>query len=71
MTEDAKHKLMVLLEYWVKHNSEHGEEFRDWAQKAGDFGETAVRDGLMAAAEEMDRANESLGQALDRLKGLG
>ena len=27
-------KMIKLLEHWIKHNSEHAETYRDWAQKA-------------------------------------
>ena len=63
-----KDKLRVLIDYWIKHNEEHGEEFREWAEKAGSSGETAIRDELAAAAGAMEKANESLSRALERLR---
>ena len=30
---DVQEKLHVLLDYWIEHNQEHEEEFRDWARK--------------------------------------
>ncbi len=69
MQKAERGKLRVLLDYWVKHNREHGEEFREWAEKAGGSGETAVHDELMEACEEMDKANASLLRALDKLGG--
>jgi nickel/cobalt exporter len=63
-----KDKLRALLEYWVKHNKEHGEEFREWAEKAKNFGETAIHDELIQAYEEMGKANVLLLSALSRLK---
>ena len=69
MDQAESDKLRVLLDYWVKHNREHGEEFREWAEKAKSFGEIAVHDGLMEAYEEMGKANSSLLRALEKLKG--
>ena len=65
---DEERKLRVLLDYWVRHNEEHGQEFREWAEKARDFGEVAVHNELVAAAEGMDKANASLARALKELE---
>ncbi|MFO7971613.1 MAG: hypothetical protein R6U27_09225 [Desulfobacterales bacterium] len=27
-------KMIKLLEYWIKHNDDHAETYRDWAKKA-------------------------------------
>jgi len=69
MDQAESDKLRVLLDYWVKHNREHGEEFREWAEKAGSSGEIAVHDDLMEAHEEMGKANASLLKALEKLRG--
>jgi len=66
---DEKMKLSTMLNYWMEHNKEHSQEFREWADKAGGFGEAKVSEEILAAAQEMDRANESLSRALKRLEG--
>ena len=53
MDQAEKDKLLILLDYWVKHNREHGEEFKEWAEKAKNYGEPAVHDELMEAVEQM------------------
>jgi hypothetical protein len=68
MGQAEKDKLSALLDYWVKHNKEHGEEFKEWAEKAKDFGEAAIHDELMQAYEEMDKTNALLLSASERLK---
>ena len=68
MDNDEKAKLQTLLNYWIEHNKEHSQEFREWAGKAGDFGDTEVSEEILAAAQGMDRANESLSRALKRLE---
>ena len=65
---DEKMKLSTMLNYWMEHNKEHSQEFREWADKARGFGEAKVSEEILAAAQEMDRANESLFRALKRLE---
>ena len=69
MDQAEKDRLTVLLDYWVKHNREHGEEFREWAEKSRSFGQIAVHDYLLKAHEEMGKANASLLRALEELRG--
>jgi len=68
MEKDDKTKLRVLLDHWIKHNREHAQEFTDWAEKAGGFGQAAVHDEINQAAQQMNKANEFLLAALKRLK---
>ncbi len=65
---DEKMKLSTMLNYWMEHNKEHSREFREWADKARGFGEAKVSEEILAAAQEMDRADESLSRALKRLE---
>jgi hypothetical protein len=62
-----KEKLRVLLDYWVKHNREHSEEFREWAEKARESAEPDIGSDIMEAVENMDRVDASLLRALGRL----
>jgi len=62
-------KLRILLAYWVRHNLEHAEEFREWAQRALEFGGKDVALKLEAAAQEMADLNDSLHAALELLGG--
>ncbi len=57
-------KLRILIPHWIEHNQEHAEEFRRWAEQA----DTAV-DDVLAAAEAIIKANESLECALEKLGG--
>jgi thymidylate kinase len=68
LVEADKERLSRLLDYWIEHNKEHGDEFREWAEKAGSFTGTAIRDHLLEAAQQMDKVNEFLLMALDRLE---
>ncbi len=69
MGSEERAKLRTLLNYWVEHNREHSQEFREWADKAKAFGEVEVADEMLQASQEMDKASEILSQALSRLEG--
>lgn len=69
MGEEERVKLRTLLNYWVEHNMEHSQEFREWADKAKAFGEVEAGDELLQAAQEMDKATKFLSQAQKRLEG--
>ena len=70
--DDLKQKLQVLLDYWIEHNSEHEQEFRDWADKvgslSGDVGqqlrEAAAR--MAAASSELMKAKQALPKSKER-----
>ncbi len=66
--ESEMMKLDTLLDYTIKHNSEHAEELERLAQKAKELGKTAVYDELMRGVEQMNGANETLTAALKRLR---
>jgi len=68
MGSEEMAKLRTLLNYWVEHNREHSQEFREWADKAKAFGEIEVADEMLQAAEGMDKASQLLSQSLKRLE---
>lgn len=68
MGSDEKAKLKALLNYWVEHNREHSEEFREWVAKAKALGEKEVAEELWLASQEMDKASGLLSQSLKRLE---
>jgi hypothetical protein len=68
---DERAKLTTLLNYWIEHNKEHSQEFREWAGKAKVFGEAEAYEEMLQAAQEMDKASESLFRALRRLEEKG
>jgi nickel/cobalt exporter len=71
MDNDEKAKLKTLLNYWVEHNKEHSQEFREWAGKAKVFGENQTYEEMLRAAQEMDKVSESLSRALRGLEEKG
>ncbi len=66
MSNDDLAKLKTLLGYWIEHNQEHGQEFREWANKV--TGPDDVGEDLRQAAEEMDKASQFLSRARERLE---
>jgi hypothetical protein len=58
-------KLRTLFDYWIEHNREHEQEFRDWAGKATSLGEVAQQ--LEEAAEHMADATNCLEKARQSL----
>jgi len=66
---DEKAKLRALLHYWIEHNKEHSQEFREWVDKAKALGEAEAGEDMLLAAQEMDKASETLSRALRRIEG--
>ena len=67
MNNEEKEKLRILLDYWIKHNREHGEEFKEWAEKVKKGGETAIYDELMLAVKQMENINIPLNNTMKLL----
>jgi hypothetical protein len=70
MTATDQEKLQVLLPHWIEHNAEHAAEFRAWAEKARQAGHEEMADEIDTAARKLERANEALRAAIDKLGGL-
>ena len=68
MSSEERVKLKALLNYWIEHNQEHAQEFREWAEKAKMFGEAAVSAEMLQAVQGMDKASQLLSQALKKLE---
>ena len=68
MATDDITKLKTLLGYWIEHNHEHGQEFREWADRVAGQGD--IGKDLRQAADEMDKASQFLSRARDKLEGV-
>jgi len=62
---EEKDKLRILIPHWIAHNTEHANEFRDWAMRT-----EMVSADILAAADAVVLANESLLSALEKLGGM-
>lgn len=65
---EIEDKLKRLLNYWVEHNREHAGEFREWAEKVKNLEAADTWADLLQAAQEMEKVNEFLNQALLKLE---
>ena len=68
--QSERQKLKVLLGYWMEHNCEHADEFKEWAGKTKTIGDDDISNYLLQAAQEIDQANGWLNRALEKLKSL-
>ncbi len=68
MSREESVKLKTMLGYWLEHNRKHGQEFREWAEKAKSFGALTAGEEILRAAEEMNKVDEFLLRALKRLE---
>jgi len=68
---DIQERLLILLDYWIKHNQEHEQEFRDWADRAASLS-AGVGQQLQEAASKMADATDWLEKARQALtKNMG
>jgi len=66
--ESEMTELDALLDYTIKHNSEHAEELKSLARQAKELGEAALYDDLMRGVEQMSKANKTWEVALKRVR---
>lgn len=63
---DVRERLQILLDYWIKHNQEHEQEFREWADKGASL-PGGVGEQLQEAAAKMADATNCLDKARQAL----
>jgi len=68
MAGDERARLRTLLNYWIEHNKEHSQEFREWAARVRESGDVESGEDMVEAAREMDRSSEILARTLKRLE---
>jgi hypothetical protein len=61
---DQKEKLSVVIEHWIEHNESHAEEYKKWAQTAGELGLDSVRAEIEEAVGKLSQSNQHLEKAL-------
>ena len=67
---DDRGKLSIIIKHWIGHNESHIEEYRQWAEKAGEMGLERVKARILKAMEEMAQSNSLLKEALKELETL-
>ena len=65
--DSQEEKIRALLDYWIEHNKEHGQEFKEWADKMKDADKPIVSAELLQASMDMDKATEHLFKAREIL----
>jgi inorganic pyrophosphatase len=58
-------KLKTILQHWMRHNENHFEEYKKWAQIASSAGLGDVSKSILKALELIKRANEEFQKALN------
>jgi hypothetical protein len=65
---DQKKKLSVVIEHWIEHNESHRDEYKKWAQTAGELGLDSVKAEIEEAMGKISQANQHLAEALKPLQ---
>ena len=61
-------KMEKLMNHWIKHNKDHAETYRKWADKAIDEGMADIARLIEDAAAVSEKVDVALENALERLK---
>ena len=61
-------KLVKLLEHWIKHNDDHAENYRDWAEKTKEKGMNDVGLLLEDAVDMTELISNKFKKALELIK---
>lgn len=67
MSKDERARLKTLLGYWVEHNEEHSQEFKEWAEKAEEMGEGQVAEEIRQAVSHMEQVTGILSRTIKKL----
>lgn len=62
-------KLRIMLPHWIEHNKSHSDEFKKWAEKIKNAGETELASLLVKAINGLTEADMALSTALEKLGG--
>ena len=65
---DQKKKLSVVIEHWIEHNESHRDEYKKWAQTAGELGLDSVKTEIEEAMGKISQSNQHLMKALKTLQ---
>ncbi len=61
-------KMLKLLEHWVKHNEDHANTYRDWAERAKQGDMADVCSLLKDAADMTVQINKKFEEAVELIK---
>lgn len=63
-TMGFEEKMVMLLDHWVKHNDDHAQNYREWADKASSKGLKEAAEHLKAAADMTDGISDQFRKAM-------
>jgi hypothetical protein len=64
---EDREKLAIIIKHWIGHNESHLDEYRQWAERAGEMGLTGVKARLTEAMEAISQSNSRLKEASKEL----
>jgi nickel/cobalt exporter len=67
---DDREKLPIIIKHWIEHNESHIEEYRQWAEKAGELDLAGVKANITEAMEAIIQSNSLFKEALKELEAL-
>jgi nickel/cobalt exporter len=65
---EDKEKLPIVIKHWIEHNESHIEEYRQWAEKAGEMGLDGIKAWITEAIKAMEQSDSILKEALKDLE---
>ena len=67
-TLSFEEKMIKLLEHWIRHNDDHADSYRDWAEKARAHGMSDAGEHLAEVAEMTGRITGKFEEILKTIK---
>jgi len=65
--DNARERLLVLLDYWIEHNREHGHEYKGWIQRIKDMGYAGISEEILESVELTETVQHHFLHARDLL----
>lgn len=67
MTLTEQERLKIRIEHWIEHNAGHAAEFKELSAAVKTGKNSDVSNDLLKAAEELQKANKWLNDALKKI----
>lgn len=65
---DDREKMPIIIKHWIEHNESHIEEYRQWAEKAGEMGLDGIKSRITEAMKAIEQSNTILTEAQKELE---
>ena len=70
MLRNNKERLVILIDYWIRHNREHTSEYLKVAERLESQGLSDITSSIRKASGLILRANDDLSVAQERIAGM-